>query len=301
MARIGAQLLVLATLDRPREILHLAQANGLPHRTAHQAVDTLEGKGLLTSHRDGRHRVVTPASKALPTLARRLLEDTPRNDWGGILHGDRAVQLHVLERVGDPTLAAQVCGKARSTLYHTIDRLGTAGVLTRRDGAWRINPRLGPLRDFVDEWARVRAHHHANRVDLRATLLWYLGPELLLRSRKTLEGPDVQPGGFSAFGRYGIDLLVGGAAYHHVATRRTDAADAILQGLLAEPESRVHRSYCALLYEKTRPTTLLEKAPIYGLEQDARRVVAYVESHEAPDGFLPWKEHERYRRQYEVA
>jgi hypothetical protein len=46
---------------------------------------------------------------------------------------------------------------------------------------------------------------------------------------------------------------------------------------------------------------LERKAAIYGLEAQARTLVTYVETHEASEGFLPWDEHDRYRRQHGVA
>ncbi len=296
-----AQLSILASLDRPKEVKALAEANGLPHRTAHQAVEVLEDKGIVTSHKEGRERVVTPASNVLPGLARALLFDIPRDDWDSILHGDRPMQIHVLDRVGYPELTAEVCDKGRSTLYRTVEILGSAGVLVKRDGRWRINPRLGQLREFVAELAQVQAHHRVGELDPTSTLVWHIGPELLLRSAHALEGPEVHLGALSAFAEHGVELFIGGAAYYYVATRELDAADTILQGLLVEPESRINRSYCALLYEREQPEHLERKAAIYGLEAEARALVAYIETHEASEGFLPWDEHNRYRHQYGVA
>lgn len=295
-----AQLSILASLATPQEVQRLAEANGLPHRTAHQAVEVLEAQGLVTSHRRGRERIVTAASKALPALARGLLLDVPRADWGRVLHGDRPTQLHVLDRVGIPALAAGVCGKARRTLYHTVEQLAPAGVLVRPGGRWRINPRLGPLRDFVAELARVQAHHRASQLDPKGTVTWHLGPEIFLKSRAELSGPHIHLGGFSAFAEYDVGLMTGASTYYYVATRRLDAADAILQGLLTDPGSTVNRSYCALVYEKVKPAGFLRKARIYGLQEEAEALARYVETHEAPTGFLPWSAHGRYRRQYGV-
>ncbi len=296
-----AQLSILASLDSPKEITALAEANELPHRTAHQAVEVLEDKGIVTSHKEGRERIVTPASKALPGLARALLFDIPRDDWDRILHGDRPMQLHVLDRVGHARLIAEVCSKGRSTLYRTVEILGPAGVLVKRDGRWCINPRIGQLREFVAELARVQAHHRMGELDPTATLVWHVGPELLLRSTHDLESPHVHRGALSAFAEHGAELFLGTGTYYYAATRELDVADTILQGLLIEPESRINRSYCALLYEQEQPEDLEHKAAIYGLETEARDLVAYVETHEATEGFLPWDEHDRYRRQYGVA
>jgi len=295
-----AQLSILASLDRPKEVGELAAANALPHRTAHQAVEVLEALGVVTSYRRGRERVVAVASKALPALARGLLVDTPRDDWDRVLHGNRPMQLHVLDRVGNAGLAAEVCGRARRTLYHTVALLAPAGVLEKPGGRWRINPRLGTLRDYVAELSRVEAHHGASRIDPQATVAWHLGPEILLRSPNDLRGETVHLGGLSRFAEYGLDLVTGGSTYYYVSTRPLDAADAILQGLLTDPESGVNRSYCALLYEIARPSGVRRKASIYGVEEEAAALMHYVESHEATGKFLPWRAHERYRRQYGV-
>jgi DNA-binding transcriptional ArsR family regulator len=133
---------MLASLGSPKEIKALAEANELPHRTAHQAVEVLKDKGVVTSHKEGRERVVTTASNALSGLAPALLFDIPREDWDRILHGDRPMQLHVLDRVGHPELTAEVYGKGRNTLYRTVEFLGPAGALVKRDKGWRIKPCL---------------------------------------------------------------------------------------------------------------------------------------------------------------
>lgn len=295
-----SHLAVLAHLDQPQPVSELAAATRLPLDTVYKAVRTLQQDGVLATHREGRQLVATCTSKPLPSLARALLHDYARSDWSLVLHGDRPTVLHVLNRVRRPELAAEVCGKARSTIYHTTKALGPRGILVRKRGGYVLNPRLGPLRLYLDELAEAKAHHRASALDPAATLLWFLGPELLLRSRKELRGQDVHVGALSAFAEHDVELFTGDAAYYHVATRRLDVADAILQGLLVDPESQINRSYGALVYEKERPDSLLGKAPIYGLEREAEALIRYVTTHEPGDLFLPWREHQRYRSLYGV-
>lgn len=295
-----SHLAVLAHLNQPQPVPELAAATRLSLDTVYKAVRTLDREGVLATHREGRELVATCTSKPLPSLARALLLDYARSDWDLVLRGDRPAVLHVLDRVRRPELAAEVCGKARSTVYHTTRTLAPRGVLVRRRGGYVLNPRLGPLSQYLDELAKAKAHHRASRLDPEATLLWFLGPELLLKSRKELHGPDVHVGALSKFAEHGVELFTGEAAYYYVATRRLDAADAILQGLLVDPESRINRSYGALVVEKERPDNLLDKAPIYGLEREAEALTRYVTQHEPGDLFLPWQDHQRYRSLYGV-
>jgi len=95
-------------------------------------------------------------------------------------------------------------------------------------------------------------------------------------------------------------LVIMHGSYYYLAWRHLSVADAILQGLLVEPESRINRSYCALVFEKRRPRNLVTKARIYGLEEQAAALIRYVDEREPGDLFLPWREHARYRRQYGV-
>ncbi len=295
-----AQLSVLVSLEEPKRLTQIAEENALQQGTARKAVKTLEEQGVVETHKEAGHLVVACTSKALPPLARALIFDQPRSDWDRVLHGDRPTVLHVLDRVNHPALTAEVCDKTRRAIYHAIETHAPRGLLVETENGYRINPRLSALREFLSELTRTTAHHRTSRIDRDAGLIWHLGPELLLRSPNDLEGETIRPGALSRFGLYDVPLMTGQRSYYYVSTRELDAADAILQALLVDPESRIHRSYAALVYEKTRPDNLDHKARIYGLRDEAEQLAEYVERREQVGRFLPWEEHDRYRRQYGV-
>ncbi len=296
-----AQLALLASLAKPKGVSVLAQENGLPYESAYKAVCELEKRGIVATHREGRALMVACRSALVPPLARSVIFDSPRPDWGRVFHGNRPTLLHVLDKVGEPELAAEVCGKSRSLVYHAIKTHAPRGLLIRRkDGSYAINPRLAPFRNLLEELDRVEAAHRLHEIDAEARLVWSLGPEILFMSRERRAVPKAQPAALSRFGDYGLSFITGDETYQCVAERRLDAADAILQTLLIDPESRINRSYCALLLEKAKPDDFERKAKIYGLADEARALARYVQTHEATEGFLPWREHERYRQQYGV-
>ncbi len=296
-----AQLAILASLGDPQAVRALAQTNGLPYDTAYKAVRELTNRGILATHRDGRALVVACRSAVIPSLARSLLFDHPRPDWGRVFHGDRPMLLRVLDQVGDPGLAAEVCGKSRSLVYHAIKTHAPRGLLVRRDDSYSINPRLATLRRLLEELNRVETAHQLHQIDADATPLWSLGPEILFASRKKLTGKGVHLGAISRFYRYRMSFITGETTYYYVAKRKLDAADAIIQTLLIDPESRINHSYAALLFEKAKPADLQRRSKIYGLAEEAHALTQYVQTHEATAKFLPWREHERYRQQYGVA
>lgn len=300
MPAVPPQLAILASVEEPGTVKQLAEANALPYQGVYKAVRELTERGVLRSHREGKDLVVEAAAPTVPGLARSLLLDHPRRDWALVFHGDRPVVLHVLDRTGDPTLAAQVCGKTPRAVYHTIRSLGPRGLLVKRKRKYAINPLLHPLKALLEELAKAESYKHLRDVDANARPLWTLGPEVLFRSDKEIQRSDVHIASLSAFAKYNVPLVIMHGNYYYLARRRLSVADAILQGFLVEPESRINRSYSALVFEKRRPRDLVTKARIYGLQDQAAALIRYVDEHEPGDLFLPWREHTRYRRQYGV-
>lgn len=296
-----AQLATLASLGEPKTTSGLARENGRPYETVYKAVRDLEKRGVITTHREGRALVATPRSLALSSLARSLIFDFPRQDWGRVFHGDRPMLLHVLDVTHDPELAAEMCGKSRSLVYHAIKTHAERGLLVGKAGRYSLNPRIQPLRELLGEMDRVGADHRLHGIDPEARRIWSLGPEILYATTQDEAPSGTQPAALSSFPAYGLDLITGDRAYRVVIKRELDAADAILQTLLVEPTSRINRSYAALLFEKAKPANLERKAMIYGLEKEALDLARFVMERAKIDGFLPWAEHERYRRQYEVS
>lgn len=295
-----AQLAILASLTEPKGVSVLASENGLPYEAAYKAVRESEKRGVVATHREGRALVASCRSALAPQLARSLILDYPRQDWGRVFHGQRPTLLRVLDQVGEPELTAEVCGKSRSLVYHAIKTHAPRALLIRKGGTYAVNPRLTVLRSLLEELDRVEAAHRLHEIEPDARIVWSLGPEILFASRKRLASPRAQLAALSRFGEYGIDLIMGEATTYCVTKRRLDAADAILQTLIG-PGSSINRSYCALLYEKAKPADFERKSKIYGLEAEARALVRYVQTHEAPEGFLPWREHEEYREQYKLS
>lgn len=303
MAGPPLQLAVLASLETPRSVKELAEANELPYQGVYKAVRELTDRGVVTSHREGKELVVEVAAPAVPGLARTLLLDQRRKDWCRIFHGDRPIVLHVLDRTGDAGLTAEICAKTTRAVHYTIRDLGPAGVLVKPGGRYRINPVLHALKALAAELATVEGLRRLRAVDPNARPLWSLGPEVLFRSDEDLDQAGVHVAALSAFAAYDVPLVTMRGGYYYLAQRALDVADAILQGFLVAPGNKIHRSYCALVYEKHRPKNLAKKAPIYGLEEEAQALLRYVDGdpHDPGDVFLPWHAHQRYREQYGVA
>jgi hypothetical protein len=276
----------------------LAAANGLPYPTAYAAVRDLEGKGLVFTVKDGRSRVVRPTDPALPGLAQALIFETPRPDLAKIVHGDRLLQFHVLDRVRKPGLAALVLCKTKRAVEQTVAEFAPSGFLARTPDGFRIHPRHVNYRAFIDEVARVQALARVRRYTPSAVLVWHLGPEVLFKSHDPVEDTGVMRAGFDRFGDFGVELVGRGFRAYHLARRSLGPADAVMEAVLIDGDTPIHRTYCCLLYEKTRPADFEAVAQIYGLARLARLIVRYVDGGQDLPGFLPRKEHERYRREY---
>lgn len=300
MPSVPAKLAVLASLDRPKTLSQILDQADLQRETARKAVHGLADEGLVTTHKDGRDLVVTPTSTSVPERARILVDDYPRRDWRDVFHGDRPALLHVVDHVGDPEIAAEVCDKARSTVYHALKKLGASGVVVKPDGEYGINPRIQALRDLLAGMDEARATHRLRQLGPEAHLVWHLGPELLVRAPPDVDAEGFEPAALSVFARYDVPLLHPDRVFLHASHRDLTAADHILLALLVDPPSLRNRSYAALAYEQAGHPQLDRKARIYGLEDVTDDLVRYVGAREDIEGFLPWSEHQEYREQYEV-
>lgn len=294
------QLAILASLDEAKAVQEVVDENALPYQTVYTAAKQLEADGILTSHKEGKQRILSPASSTLPGLARTLRLDYSRDDWDQVFRGDRPLLLHVLHEVGRPSLVAEVMDKAERTVHHAIQTHAPRGILVKEGNEYRINPRLDALVEMVAELARLRARQILHEIAPEGRMVWTLGPEFLFRADEDPDDETVEAGALSRFAHHGIDLMMPQAGYYYRAKRELDVTDTILQALLVDTESKRNRSYAALLYEQERPDDLVFKSHIYGLEEQAQAIVRYVQTHESEGFFFPWEEHARFREQYGV-
>lgn len=305
------QLRALASLDSEKSVRRLAQDNGSPYPSMQKAVNTLEKVGLVTTIRQGRERLVKPASTQLASLARALIMDAPRQDWRSIFRGERLVLLHVLDRVRDPALVAEVCNVARTTVYHAIRTLAPSGLLLKDGNGYRVNSRLVEFRAFLLEWNTVRSTKAIHDLDPQATGMWRLGPELMFRSRNPVVAPHVHLGAFSAMAQLGAPIVEKTeATTYYVSRRPLTASDAVLQAMVMEgnntaeatlPPAKSVRAQWTAFIEAHVPRDsypdLQQRAKIYGKVSEVQDILTYLRNHDAA-GFLAWPEYERIRQQF---
>ncbi len=308
------QLSALASLDEAKSVSRLAVENGSPYPTMQKAVNSLAAFGLVQTARQGRERLVSASSPTIAGLARALLFDAPRQDWRAVFHGERLVLLHVLDRIRDPALTAEVLGTSRNSVYHAIRKHAPNGLLLKEKGGYRINPRLIEFRAFLLEWNALRSTKAIRDLDPQATAMWRLGPELMFRSRKTLHALNLGYGAYSAMAAHGAPVIEKtDATTYYYSHRKLTPADAVLQAMVAEgnesaesanlPAKNVRAQWAAFI-ERHLPKPedrkdLHRRAPIYNKSDETDAVLAFLANREAP-GFLPWKEYERFRQQFGV-
>lgn len=291
---MGVPTLAVLAASAGDSIRDVAMQHQVSYAQAYGAVQALSSEGLVRIQREGKRALLSPGSPAIGALAAALLrKDHPA--WPHVFHGDRVLLLHALHRLHDIPLAALVTGYARSSAYQAVRQLAEKGILLHKRGQYQVHRQHADLADFVEEWTRLRAQHLARELHPEARVLHHVGPEVLFRAPGELEG--AQPAGLAAFGLHGIDIRPADPRPHALAVRSLGAGDHLCQALKASPVDPITRSYAALLWERIRPE-LEGPARIYGVTSEAHAVRRYVEERQDQDGFLPWREHERYRGMY---
>ncbi len=282
----------------PSTVTTLSKKLHISPASASKITDKLTSNGLATKHRKGKTVQIEKQTTPLAQKLEETLRLFPRLPLENILTHS---QLTFIATLTFPLKTEELCsllGVTRQWIHKTIQNLSAYGILLKDTQGYSINPTHRPLLEFATNYFEYQNYKTLKTIADDAILLWQHSTEFLFKTKQELS--TIQKTAVSIYATYHLPLLSEMKYYYH--TQRTlDVRDTILQTILIDPYSKTYNSYALLLYEKTHPSNLLEKARFYNLTAHVHSLQNYLEDQTAQAPFHPaWADYQALRKQYRV-
>ncbi len=194
---------------------------------------------------------------------------------------------------------------SEATVAKILERLKQVGIVQKKDSAYRIAPRFDKLKDLVTEFRHYLSKRTALEFAGDAVVLWSCGNEFIIETRKSMEEQGFLMTGPSAFGRFGVPLLMPTFYFFHSPfARRLRLEDSILHSLFLENRSMLPILLVWKKNEKRLDMTYLEKQ---GEKYDAKRLLDEITAYFRLEGrarapvFPPWNEFQLRSQEYGIS
>lgn len=298
-----AQLDVLSALSEPMTISELAAALDRSDSHVSRLVNDLEEQLLVTSHRDGRAKVVEPAGYEAVRLYRDLVQRHPHIDFPDLLQGTAIELLYFLDEPHTVSELAERTDNYRNTVHRVLTRLRNRGLLSKRDGTFVLTDAFETLNRFAR--AIVTHRHIVATPASAATIVWETVDEFLIETEDPIDDEAFTPTGPRRFADVGVPLVPTDRR-HYVFGDRHDTLsveDLVCHTLLVDDGPR-YRSYCLLVLATADwdEATLRDRATHYGVSEAVDDLRTYLETRgEDPSTTLPsWAAFTRLAAEYDI-
>lgn len=246
---------------------------------------SLESKGLISVRRMGASNAVAFSDMKHATRLRRVFDEH------GHMRLEKVLSLASLKVIGAVAVAPGATrgeiisssGVSARTLQTVLSDLRGLGVL-RVDGrgVYSIADRFAPIADFAREFNSYANQKAAFEFSPDSVILWEMGGEFLVRTKRGKEDKDFRETAFSAFEAHGVPILQNWHYYYHPCGEwRRTADEVLLQSLLIRPLGTREITSILMFWEKNgfgkSLDRLREKARDYDLVGELERIIAYFE------------------------
>lgn len=270
------------------------ELNALPPQVS-RVLATLKEKELIKTEKTGLSKTVSLSDAKHAELFRRILTEFSHIRFDDLLAG---VSLEVLSALSYLRLKSRKEIQENSLVSEAsvakiLEKLRSRGIVHKPDSAYEVNPRFQALKDFVKEFRHHRNQNIAKRFADDAVILWECNSEFIIESEHSKQDRRFLLTGPSAFGEFGITLIVIKSYYFHSPfARRLRLEDVILHSLLV-PLS--YRNIVATLLVWTKNQRKIDRSYFgtrcekYGVKNYAKEIAEYFRSEGArrPESFPP--------------
>lgn len=287
-------------LERPLSIGELAEEARLSISVVSHHVKGMKENGLVVKRRHGKKVFVQRSTSEHALILWELLREYPKLPFEDLVtHGSLRV-LGVMAGHTSITQISLLTGLTRQGVSAIVKMLGRYGVVVRNLG-YRVNPSHLRIKAFVDSYYGFLNRKIASSLAADASVLWQRGEEFLFKSSAEVRGPNVRPTSVSVFHEYGVPLITK-LNYYCYSARELDINDHIIHTILTDPRNPTYNSYAMLLYQKTAPKGLPEKAALYSLEEHVKTLMDFLGDRRKVSDFTPaWEDYSAMAEAYEVA
>ena len=282
----------------PATVTTLSKKLGVSPASASKITDKLIDNGLATKQRDGKTVLIEKEKTILAQKLEEIMRLFPRLPLEGILTHSH---LTIIAALAYPLKTEELCSAldvTRQWIHKTITHLSSYGIILKDKQGYFINPTHRSLLEFATCYSEFQNYKTLSTIVDDAILLWQHGNEFLFKTKQEIQ--NITKTAVTIYSNYHLPLI-SEMKYYYRSQRTLDVSDAILHTILIDPLSKTYNSYALLLYEKTKPNNLLQKARFYNLVQHVGILLNYSNNHALTDSFLPaWKDYQTLRKQYGV-
>ena len=242
----------------------------------------LQTKDIIKITRKGAKKQVAFSSTKHAILLKSLLSIYDYVDWENILN-DQAIK--ILKQIA--TNSNKQTNVARNTLWRYTKNFKSRGIITQEN---KINTQFKDLTEFLTEYQNFFAQKITDEISDNSVILWQHDSELLIKTTKTAKAPNnkFQKTATSIFPHHDLPLFSNFDFYFYSTTKKIlKPEDAILHTLLLEQGNVRYSTYALLLLKKMEKqidqTYLLREATHYGLENQVKQMLEFLQTHTHPD------------------
>jgi Mn-dependent DtxR family transcriptional regulator len=278
-----SEVRLLQTLQREGEkitISSLSRKMGLSPSWASELVGSLREKGFVEVERRKKKKLVFFAGTKHAQLMEDLLGRFDYMDFSGLLSGGALGVLYALDRERSVKDVAYVLGTYRASAHRILKRLMERGVVKKRDAKYSLNPDFARLNEIARETVYYSHRKRAMKLSPGATIVWEDLREFVAKAPVAKESKGFHLTGPSKLGDYGVPLLAPRANYYFYSERkeRADLYDVVVHTLLIDPRSTRYITYLLIVLAKSKvdEKSLLERAEVYGVTEEARSLLDFI-------------------------
>jgi len=196
---------------------------------------------------------------------------------------------------------------SKRTVFRHRSSLTEHGIVKESEGWYMVNPRYGPLIDFLEEYQSYIVREIVGSIVEDSVILWQKDFECLVRTKSTIKRDCFFRTGISCFADYGIKLITNYMYYFYSEKKKKmRKEDIVVHALLAERDSVRNITYCLIFLKKFEreldKSILLTEAENFNIRGLVEQMLGFLrDKKRGADAMLPsWHEFIEKAEEYGV-
>lgn len=296
---------VLGTMN----LADLRKSLGIHPVTATRLSSSLETKGFIRVAKGGLFKTVSIAEFKHAQLFRKMILELRHIPFYKLLQGPSIAILSSIcfTNVSSRKEIAEKSLMSEASTSRSLKKLKQTGVVQKKNSVYAVTSRFQTLKEFVLEFRSYFNQKVAQSFAKDAVIVWERNNEFIIETSRKDEQIGFRLTGPSAFGRFGIALIMPASYYYHspVADRQLYVEDLIIHSLLIPRSERITLAIL-LVWKKNeklvRTSYLLRQATEYrvrGWVEDMKNYIA-TNGKERISELPPWDEFTSKAEEYGI-
>ena len=282
----------------PITITNLSKELTISNSAASKISQKLIKNGLATKQRNGKSVVIQKEKTIHVQKLEEIIKLFPRLPIEKIVTHSNLLVIALLSHPMKIKELSYIIDISRQGVHKNIKFLTRFGIVLKTKNGYAINSAHYKIHKFAQYYFEYINYQILSNITQDAIILWQNGNEFLIKTNQEIHlTPETA---ISIFPQYNLPLF-SDTKYYFYTKRKLTIADSILHTILIDPSSKSNNYYACLLYQKTQPKDIRDKARLYNLTNHLQTILSFLETHQGKQKYLPtWKEYENIAMQYKV-